>query len=411
MTIFVNLYLQRKVLEDEIQRRVQVEAELVKAKDLAIEAAKAKQQFLSTMSHEIRTPLNAIINTAGLLRDEDPRPEQLDNIEIMLFSAANLLRLVNDILDFSKIDSGKFEFETIEFEIRKLLSGIRQSFEYEAIRKGLEFEIKVDDAVPAVIMGDSVRFSQILFNLIGNALKFTEHGKVTVAIGVNRSVREFTELLVSISDTGIGIPPDKQQYIFESFTQASSSTTRKYGGTGLGLAITKKLIELQGGTLSLQSTVGSGSTFSIFIKFHNSDKVRIEDEMLSQNAFRTLKGLSVLVVEDNLINQKIVNKFLAKWEATVDIADNGKIAVDKVMQNQYDVVLMDLHMPEMNGYDATTVIRGLEGEYYKRLPIIALTASAFLDDRDKIYVSGMSGYIIKPFNPTELYWKISPFLK
>ncbi|MEI6436766.1 MAG: response regulator [Bacteroidota bacterium] len=411
VTIFVNLFKQRKVLEDEIRRRAEVEIELHKAKDVAVEAARAKQQFLSTMSHEIRTPLNAIINTAGLLREEDPRPDQLDNIEIMLFSANNLLRLINDILDYSKIDSGKFEFETIDFELRKLLNGIRQSFEFEATRKALEFEIKVDDAVPAVIRGDSVRFSQILFNLVGNALKFTEHGKVSVFIGVNRVLRGYTELKITINDTGIGIPEDKQQFIFESFTQASSSTTRKYGGTGLGLAITKKLIELQGGTLGLSSEVGQGSTFIITIKYENSEKSHIEDEMLSHNAFRSLKGLKVLVVEDNLINQKIVMKFLSKWEASTDIADNGKIAVDKALENRYDVVLMDLHMPEMNGYDATFNIRAMEGEYYKKLPIIALTASAFLEDRDKIYLCGMSGFIIKPFNPTELYWKISPFLK
>jgi CheY-like chemotaxis protein len=232
-----------------------------------------------------------------------------------------------------------------------------------------------------------------------------------VNINVNRELRGYTELAINITDTGIGIPEDKQQYIFESFTQASSSTTRKYGGTGLGLAITKKLIELQGGTLELSSQVGQGSVFKIIIKYANSEKSHIEDEMLTQNAFRTLKGLKVLVVEDNIINQKIVLKFLSKWEATTDIADNGKIAIDKIILNQYDIVLMDLHMPEMNGYDATRIVRGMEGDYFQKLPIIALTASAFLEDRDKIYVCGMSGYIIKPFNPTELYWKISPFLK
>lgn len=411
VTIFINLFKQRKFLENEINRRITVEDELVKAKDVAVEAARAKQQFLSTMSHEIRTPLNAIINTAGLLRDEEPRQDQLENIEILLFSAQNLLRLINDILDYSKIDSGKFEFETIDFELRKLLNGIHQSFEYEASRKGLELEIKAAENLPSVIRGDSVRLSQILFNLVGNALKFTEKGKVSVNIDLNRQWKGYAELRILVTDTGIGIPEDKQQYIFESFTQASSSTTRKYGGTGLGLAITKKLVELQGGTLKLSSKVGEGSTFEILIKYQTSDKERIEDNMITQSAFRTLKGLKVLVVEDNLINQKIVMKFLSKWDADADIADNGVIAVELVKKSHYDVVLMDLHMPEMNGYDATRAIREMEEEYYKKLPIIALTASAFLEDRDKIYVCGMNGFIIKPFNPTELYWKISPFLQ
>jgi signal transduction histidine kinase len=410
VNIFINLYRHRKSMENDIIRRIEVESELLKAKEVAEDAAKAKQQFLSTMSHEIRTPLNAIINTAGLLRDEDPRPDQLDNIEILHFSASNLLRLINDILDYSKIDSGKFEFETIDFELRKLLNGIYQSFEYEAKRKGLDLNIEVGGSVPKVIKGDSVRLSQILFNLVGNALKFTHSGHVKVKVDLSKELRGIAELRIQVTDTGIGIPEDKQQYIFESFTQASSSTTRKYGGTGLGLAITRKLVELQGGYLNLSSKEGEGSTFEIMMKFQSSDKHQIEDEMLVQRTFRSLKGLRVLVVEDNVINQKIVMKFLTKWDVATDVADNGKIAVDKVKQNRYDVVLMDLHMPEMNGYDATRIIREQDDDYFRKVPIIALTASAMLEDRERIYQFGMSGFIIKPFNPTELYWKISPFL-
>jgi signal transduction histidine kinase len=410
VNIFINLFRHRKSMENEIIRRAEVESELLKAKEVAEDAAKAKQQFLSTMSHEIRTPLNAIINTAGLLRDEDPRPDQLDNIEILHFSASNLLRLINDILDYSKIDSGKFQFETIDFELRKLINGIYQSFEYEAKRKGLDFFIEIGNNVPKVIKGDSVRLSQILFNLVGNALKFTHQGYVKVKIELHKELRGIAELRMQVTDTGIGIPEDKQQYIFESFTQASSSTTRKYGGTGLGLAITRKLVELQGGVLNLRSKEGEGSTFEIMMKFQSSEKNQIDDDMLVQRTFRSLKGLKVLVVEDNVINQKIVMKFLNKWDVATDVADNGKIAVDKVKQNRYDVVLMDLHMPEMNGYDATKMIRELNDDYFHTVPIIALTASALMEDRERIYQFGMSGFIIKPFNPTELYWKISPFL-
>lgn len=411
VNIFVNLYRQRKDLELEIRRRAETEVQLQKTKTIAEEAARAKQQFLSTMSHEIRTPLNAIINTANLLRDEHPRPDQLDNIEILKFSADNLLHLINDILDFSKIDSGKIEFESVDFDLRKLLQGIRQSLEYQAIKKGLALEVNISDVVPNVVKGDSVRLTQILINLLGNAVKFTEQGKVSLVVEVLHDFGEEIECHFNIVDTGIGIPENKQQEIFDSFTQASSSTTRKYGGTGLGLAITKKLIGLQGGTLEVKSKPGEGSAFSFSLKFQKGDKNIIEDEVVMRDAFHSLKGLRVLVVEDNLVNQKIVSKFLLKWEALVDIAENGRIAVEKMYENTYDVVLMDLHMPEMNGYDATRTIRSMEGEYFKSLPIIALTASAFLEDRDKIYSHGMSGYIIKPFNPTELYWKISAFLK
>ena len=410
VTIFVNLFKQRKKLEAELLHRTVIEKELKKAKEIAEDAAHAKQQFLSTMSHEIRTPLNAIINTANLLRDEEPRPDQLDNIEILQFSADNLLRLINDILDFSKIDAGRLEFETIDFEIRKLMNGIRQSFEYDIVRKNLGFDILIGDNIPAVIRGDSVRLSQILINLIGNAVKFTSKGQIEVGITVSQDLPESIVLHFSVKDTGIGIPDDKIQFIFESFTQASSSTTRKYGGTGLGLAITKKLIELQGGTIEVQSRINEGSSFLFDLRFEKSQKSHIEEAMLDQTTFRSLEGLRVLVVEDNLVNQKIVSKFLTKWIATVDVAENGRIAVEKIMKNTYDLVLMDLHMPEMNGYDATEKVREMEGDYYKKLPIIALTASAFLEDRDKIYTFGMNGYIIKPFNPAELYWKIAPFV-
>ncbi len=212
-------------------------------------------------------------------------------------------------------------------------------------------------------------------------------------------------------DTGIGIPEDKIEMIFESFTQASTSTTRKYGGTGLGLAITKKLVELQGGSIYVTSKPGVGSTFSVILPFVVSEKKLVEDDAARKANFHSLKGLKVLVVEDNLVNQKIVAKYLMKWEASHDLAENGLIAVEKVKKGHYDVLLMDLHMPEMSGYEATLKIRALEGKYFQDLPIIALTASVFLEDREKIFKFGMSGFITKPFNPTELFWTISPFLK
>jgi len=411
VTLFINLYRQRKQLEQEIIQRKVIEQELKKAKEVAEEAARAKQQFLSTMSHEIRTPLNGIINTVHMLREEDPRTDQVDNIEMLEFSADSLLRLVNDILDYSKIDAGKIEFEAIDFELRKLLSGIRQSFEYEILRKRLRMDIEVDDDIPVVVIGDSIRLSQILINLVGNAIKFTETGKITIRVDRLSETADNLALRFRVSDTGIGIPADKQQYIFESFTQASSTTTRKYGGTGLGLAITRKLVAMQGGFIVLESTENVGSTFSFSLNFRKSAREFIPEEMILESTFRSLRGLKVLVAEDNVINQKIVSKYLTKWDVTVDLAENGRIALEKIRENPYDLVLMDLHMPEMSGYEATARVRECSGEYFATLPIIALTASAFMEDREKIYTYGMSGYIIKPFNPAELYWKIAPFVK
>jgi len=411
VTVFINLYKQRKNLQDEILWREKIEKDLKKAKEIAEDATRAKQKFLSTMSHEIRTPLNAIINTVNLLKDENPRSEQIESIEILKFSADHLLRIINDILDYSKIDAGRLEFEKVEFEVRKLLQGVKQSFDYDVNRKKLGLDILTEDQIPPVVFGDSIRLTQILINLVGNAVKFTEKGNITIRAKLKQRFDSQVDLEFQVIDTGIGIPDDQIEMIFESFTQASSSTTRKYGGTGLGLAITKKLVELQGGAITVKSKPGVGSTFFVVLPFIISDKQSIEDDSAKKAIFHSLNGLKVLVVEDNLVNQKIVAKYLQKWEATHDIAENGCVAVEKVKKGKYDVVLMDLHMPEMSGYEATLKIRALEGKYFQDLPIIALTASVFLEDREKIFKFGMSGFITKPFNPTELFWTISPFLK
>ena len=411
VTIFVNLYRQKTLLEQEIRRRKVMESELIKAKKIAEDAAMAKQQFLSTMSHEIRTPLNGIINIARLLIEDNPRREQMENLEILQFSAENLLQLINDILDFSKIDSGKIEFENISFDIRKQLEFTIKSLEYQAVKKGLTLEYHIERQVPNYVSGDSVRLSQILINLIGNAIKFTEKGKVTLDVSFNNDFAETFELLFKVADTGIGIPEDKQKTIFDSFTQASSSTTRKYGGTGLGLAITKKLVELQGGEIRLESREQMGSTFSFTLKLAKSTYVTSPEPLIPESHELSLKGLKILVVEDNLVNQKIVSKFLTKWEAIVEFAENGKTGVEKVLSADYDLILMDLHMPEMNGYEATQKIRESHDKKYREVPIIALTASAFSEDRERISQCGMNGYILKPFNPRDLYDTLLGYVK
>jgi|WetSurMetagenome_2_1015567.scaffolds.fasta_scaffold17121_2 two-component system, sensor histidine kinase len=411
VNIFLNIYKQHKSLEQEIINRIGAQEELVRARQHAEEAAKAKQEFLSTMSHEIRTPLNAIINTTHLLLEEQPRQDQLDNMNILKFSAQGLLQLINEILDFSRIDSGKIEFESLDFDLRALASNIFSTLEHDALMKGLSLEINIDKDVPPVLNGDAARLSQVLLNLVGNAIKFTRKGRVTLTVNAGNAGRNEVELMFNVTDTGIGIPEEQQQRIFDSFAQASSSTTRTYGGTGLGLAITRMLIELQGGRLILNSRVNEGSSFAFNLKFRPGNSPELIETVKYTTGYPSLKGLKILVAEDNLINQKLVSKILNKWEASADVAENGMIAVQKVMENRYHLVLMDLHMPEMNGYEASMKIRKMKGSYYHNLPIIAVTATAFAEERSKITSFGMNGVLIKPFTPPELYEKISHYHK
>ena len=410
INIFVNLYKQRKRLEFEIRQRMEIEKELIAAREIAEDAALAKQQFLSNMSHEIRTPLNAIVNITHLLSEEQPREDQLDNLDILRFSARNLLQLINSVLDYSKIDSGKIEFESAEFDFRKQINALYQSLEPEASLKGLKMELRMGENVPPVLRGDASRLSQILLNLLSNAIKFTEQGQVSLEIKVINELADASEILFRVIDTGIGIPAGMEQKIFEKFIQASPATSRNYGGTGLGLAITRMLVELQGGRIHVESKQNQGSTFTFFLRFGKSNKTSIREAELVPVEYHSLKGLKVLVAEDNVVNQKIALKLLAKWEAVADLAENGEIAVEKIRNNRYNLVLMDLHMPEMNGYEATINVRKMEGQYYRDLPILAVTATAFAEERSKIRSSGMNGYIIKPFTPPELYSRISRFV-
>jgi signal transduction histidine kinase/DNA-binding NarL/FixJ family response regulator len=406
----VRQFIDRKNLEEELLQRRIIEEELIKSRKQEEKAGKAKTQFLSTMSHEIRTPLNAIINTINLLISEGPRKDQVKDMEVLKFSADTLLQMINEILDYSKIDSGKIEFEEIDFNIHKLISKIKQSLQFGIVKNGNTLDFFVEDDVPDFIVGDSVRLAQILFNLIGNALKFTENGKVTFTTEVSQEYDDNIELRFRISDTGIGIPEEKLSDIFDAFTQANAATTREFGGTGLGLAITKMLVEKQGGHIEVSSKPNVGSTFLVYLKFKRSNKNEHDEIPEKLAEIQSLDGLKILVVEDNLINQSVVTRLLTNWNAITDTADNGRIAVGKIIENHYELVLMDLNMPEMSGYEATRKIREMEGNYFKKIPILAVTASAFVEDRKKILASGMNGYIIKPFHPVELNSKISRFL-
>ncbi|HTG67151.1 MAG TPA: response regulator [Flavobacterium sp.] len=391
-----------------------VKEELIRAEQAAI----AKANFLSTMSHEIRTPMNAVLGFTTILL-QNAREDQIEHLKLIKYSGDNLLVLINDILDFSKIEAGKIDFEKVDFNIKELIYNIQGALLEKARNKGILLKVRLDDKLPEKLMGDPVRLGQILTNLASNAVKFTETGKVIISASVVSQSKESKNLdvLFEVKDTGIGIAKDKQELIFESFTQASSETSRKYGGTGLGLAISKRLIEFQGSSIQLDSKPGKGSRFSFRLNMDISAPYLVTPPYVEVNEPKlnvqenTLKGLRILIVDDNKINVLLVKQFFKLWDVESDKAENGLIALEKVKKKDYDLVLMDLQMPLMDGYDATRAIRKLKGNKYKELPIIALTASAVGDVKAEVLKSGMNDYISKPFSPEILFNKIDFYTK
>lgn len=386
------------------------ELALLEANKRANLANEAKDDFLSTMSHEIRTPLNAVIGVSHLLLLENPKKEQLENLQALKYSSEHLLELVNDILDFNKITSGSIELEQADFSLERVLNGLQSLFQHKAKQKDIRFSIKTDRDLPARLVGDSTRITQILSNLINNAIKFTEEGKVVLDVGLEARKEDSCTIHFSVIDTGIGIPEEKQEKIFDSFCQANSDTTRKYGGTGLGLAICKRLVEHMGGKLTVESTLGKGSTFSFELELPISTVIEINREgklpsktLTMTTTLDSLKGTKMLVAEDNQLNILVIRKFLSKWNVDYEIVEDGKAAVAKAEQNNYDLILMDLQMPEMNGFDAARAIRQGQNPKNKTIPIYALSASTGVDINTKIQEYGINGLISKPFDPTELY--------
>ncbi|WP_421919042.1 PAS domain S-box protein [Marinifilum sp.] len=395
----------------DLSERKRVEAELITAKEKAEEATKAKAQFLSTMSHEIRTPMNAVIGVTHLLSESDPREDQLSNLNILKLSADNLLALINDILDFSKIEAGKIDLESIDFNFRNFINNVAAGFQIRAKEKNLDFKLEIDPKIPAHLIGDPTRLAQVLANLCGNAFKFTDKGFVKLKADFMSYVDNKVKIQFTIQDTGIGIPADKKDHIFESFSQADSNTTRLYGGTGLGLAITGKLVELMNGNINVESQARKGTSFFVNIdlklSIKSKPKASFVDDTMSN--IDKIKGMHVLVAEDNPMNVLIIKQFLKKWNVSYDVAKNGKIALEKVQQSNYNMILMDLQMPEMDGYEAAKNIRQLNEEKYQRIPIIAVTASAFNEIRAKVIGAGMNDFVTKPIHPEELYLKLEKY--
>lgn len=379
------------------------------AKQKAEEATLAKSNFLSNMSHEIRTPMNAVIGMTHVLLEENPRHDQKEHLETVMFSAENLLVIINDILDYSKMEAGRMIIERTNFDIREVINNIYKTLAPKAKARQLIFQLDMEEDVPRYLLGDPTRLTQVLINLLNNAIKFTEEGKISLVVRQqSKPKQEESKLLFEVRDTGIGIPKEKQEEIFESFSQADEHTTRVFGGTGLGLAITKRLVELQGGLIKLQSEMGVGSCFSFSLTY-SIGEVPDELQVETQNVLKQkgIKGVErILIVEDNLFNIKVVKRILKFWDMEIDIAKDGYEALEKVKEKDYNIVLMDLQMPRMDGYQATATIRSWGENKYQSLPIIALSASALADFRKRAFDVGMNDFLTKPFKPKDLYQTI-----
>ncbi|MES2830186.1 MAG: ATP-binding protein [Bacteroidota bacterium] len=377
---------------------------LKQATTQAEEGLVVKSEFLSTMSHEIRTPLNAVIGMSHLLLKNDPREDQIEHLDVMLFSANNLLSIVNDILDYTKIEAGKVTFEHIDMDIASIARNIVSGLQGSATDKGITLKLDVDDKLKNKLLGDPTRTSQVITNLVHNAIKFTQKGHVQVGIEVANQNERTVTLNIYVKDTGIGISEDKQKIIFERFTQADSSTVRGFGGTGLGLAISKKILELQKSSLRLISQEGKGSTFYFIQIFEKSIKeIKAHDpEKLPNEADKPLTGVHILLVEDNLMNVLVAQKYLERWGATLDVAHNGLEGLNMVDPKIHRLVLIDLHMPIMDGYEATRNMRarGIS------LPVIALTANLPNEIAEQVRDAGIDDFVVKPFLPDELYSKV-----
>jgi signal transduction histidine kinase/CheY-like chemotaxis protein len=370
-------------------------------------SSQAKLDFLSTMSHELRTPLNGVIGMTDLLLLESPRKDQEDNLNILKFSAESLLTLINDILDFNKIGLDKLDLESINFNLAELMKNSCANLSLKAREKGLKFILQTDPVFSTTfITGDPTRLSQILFNLVSNAVKFTNKGRITVSVTVLNSTNNTIDAHFSVKDTGIGISYDKQSIIFEPFMQASENTTRKYGGTGLGLAIVKLLLELQNSKINLKSAPDQGTEFSFDFTFGINTDIDTSLFNKKRPKLKDLSNLKVLVAEDNPINILLMKKLLSKWNIDPVIAENGEQSIELLKKQNFDVILMDIHMPVMDGFEATHIIREMKDKLKSNVHIIALTASVTYNARIKVEEAGINDYLQKPFNLDELRDKL-----
>jgi two-component system, sensor histidine kinase len=383
----------------DITPQKKLESQLRHARRAAEAGLEMRKSILANVSHELRTPVNAIVGMSSLLSRTELNALQEEYIQTLKFSADGLLVLIDDLLDVSKIESGKVELETISFSLEKLISFIWKSHSVKASDKGVELSYSVDLSITPHLFGDPHRLSQVLNNLVANAIKFTHEGEIKIHVKLIENKEDSQVILFSVNDTGIGIAPDRQNAVFQEFSQEDSSTTRKYGGTGLGLSISRKIVEMMKGELKLKSEKFAGSEFYFTLEFLKSG-----NEVKEQVSFNPdMAGTRILLVEDNHINQYLASTIMRSWSASVEIASNGQQAIELLRKSNFAIILMDLQMPVMDGYEAAGIIRN---EMKLNTPIIALTANALSGERDTCIQAGMNDYVSKPFQPELLYEKI-----
>lgn len=390
----------------DITARKKLERQLAKAKQQAEQARATEQQFLANMSHEIRTPMNAVIGMTHLLYDTPINEQQKEYLDALRFSGDTLMGIINNILDFSKIGAGELEIEEKPFNLIQLAQLLKQTFQFKLKNKPVSVVLNYDRRISNLVVADSTRINQILTNLMGNASKFTDSGTIGLSVELKEIQGDLYLVKFEVHDTGIGIPADKMETIFQSFKQADVKIARKFGGTGLGLAIVKQLVEILGGTIAVRSREGAGTTFSVELPLKNSGRRAVEKEIgkdnIGEEAKVFLSGLNVLVVEDNLMNQRLISKILDVWTCDYDIAGDGQAALQKTMETKYDLILMDIHLPGIDGCETTELMRSDAANPNQKSLIIALTAAALLEEKKRALKSGMNDFLSKPFSPLSL---------
>ncbi|MFW5774516.1 MAG: response regulator [Tangfeifania sp.] len=398
---FLDLHRQKQELKSLLIKLEENNKELEIQKKKAEEATRVKSMFLANMSHEIRTPLNGILGLSKILEESGLEKKQKELAEIITTSGENLLNIVNDILDFSKIESGQIQLENIEFDVRKIVENAVKLLKFNADKKNIQLSANIDEQIPGQLLGDPYRLNQIITNLINNAIKFTDEGNVTVEVETIKKETTQIELLFKITDTGIGISEEGTQKLFKEFSQTESSTTRRYGGTGLGLAICNNLVSLMGGEIGVTSKVGEGSQFRVRLKF-SYQEIQQNGNPASNNEIP--EDVKILYAEDNPVNQKVTQLLLQKSGIKCDIAANGKKAIEMFRKNNYDLILMDMQIPEIDGVESAKQIRKIEENEKVENPvfIVAVTANSFSEDKQKCFDADMNDFISKPFKQNEL---------